>query len=224
MMRTYKHPGVHWLGMAWISLSVTQSWEVYNHSVTLQSGQQFLAHSYKIALLPCKDFATTVTCIYVNVLFKINSSLCSLGLRSQWTPLSSCTLQSLELLHRRRKELAGFGGLSMEIRCEKTYASHKSETSWSNRVEKANTQSQCQSADQNDLPLVKEAALVPPLPLLGQSQDKPFWVSLGIRYRNVGNDRKVDGQGLQPCFTKMEDVCVGQTFIPWKQIQECPYI
>lgn len=101
----------------------------------------------------------------------------------------------------------------MEIRCEKTYASHKCETSWSNRVEKANTQSQCQSADQNDLPLVKEAALVPPLPLLGQSQDKPFWVSLGIRYRNVGNDRKVDDQGLQPCFTKMEDVCVGQTFI-----------
>ena len=60
------------------------------------------------------------------------------------------------------------------------------------------TQSQCQSADQNNLPLVKEAALVPPLPLLGQSQDVPFWVSLGIRHRNVGNDRKVDGQGLQP--------------------------
>jgi len=83
MMTTYKHPGVHWLGMARISLSVTQSWEVYNHYVVLQSGQQFLAPSYKIALLPCKDFSTMVTHIFVKVLFKLNSSLCSLGLCSQ---------------------------------------------------------------------------------------------------------------------------------------------
>ena len=137
MMRTYKHPGVHWLGMAWISLSVTQSWEVYNHSVILQSGKQFLAHSYETALLPCKDFTTIVTHIYVKVLFKINSSLCSLGICSQWSPLSLCTVHSIVLLHRRWKELAGFGGLSMEIKREKTYASHKCETSWSKRAENA---------------------------------------------------------------------------------------
>jgi len=59
------------------------------------------------------------------------------------------------------------------------------------------TQSQCQSADQNTMPLVKEAALIPSLHLRGQSQNVPFWVSLGIRHRNIGNDRKVDAQGLQ---------------------------
>lgn len=53
------------------------------------------------------------------------------------------------------------------------------------------TQSQCKSAEQNNLPLVKEAALDSPLPLLGQNQAEPFWVSLGRRHRNIGNNRKV---------------------------------
>lgn len=57
-----------------------------------------------------------------------------------------------------------------------------------------NTQSQRQSAAQN-LALPKEAALTPPLPLPEQSH--PFWLSLGIRFRNGGNDRKVNGQELQ---------------------------
>lgn len=53
-------------------------------------------------------------------------------------------------------------------------------------------QSQCQPAEQTNVSLVKEAALVPPLPLPGQSQNVPFWVSLGTRHRNTGNDSKVD--------------------------------
>lgn len=58
-----------------------------------------------------------------------------------------------------------------------------------------NTQSQCQSAAQN-LALAKEAALASPLPLPEQSQ--PFWLSPRIRLRNGENDRKVNGQELQP--------------------------
>lgn len=60
-----------------------------------------------------------------------------------------------------------------------------------------NTQSQCHSAAQNLL-LVKEVPLAPPLPLPEQSQDMPLWLSLGIKLRNGGNDRKENGQELHP--------------------------
>lgn len=160
----------------------------------------YTAHSYKTALLPCKDFTTIVNHIYVKVLFKTNSSLCKLGLYSQWSSLSlhcpewSITAQKMErtvclwsIIHGNKmwEDLTQMWDIMKQ------------------QGRECCTQSQCQPADQNKLPLVKEAAPVPPLPLLGQSQDVPFWVRVGTRHRNVGNNRTVDGWGLQPRFTVM---------------------
>lgn len=54
-----------------------------------------------------------------------------------------------------------------------------------------NTQRQCHPAGLNLL-LVKEAAPAPPLALPEQRQDVPSWLTVGIRLRDGGSDRKVN--------------------------------
>lgn len=138
------------------------------------------------------------------MLLKINFSLCSLGICSQWNPLSLCTAHSLVLPYRRWKELGGFGSLSVEMKREKTCASHKRETAQSNRIENAMRRASANQQTKTMRLWSRKQLSFLLCPCLAESG-----CAFLSESRNKAQERrKVDGQGLQPSRTKMDDVCV----------------
>lgn len=136
---------------------------------------------------------------------KRNSSHCSLNICSQRSLLSLCAVQSLLLRHRKWKERAGFGGISIEINTRRsmphTNVRHHEAVEWRmlyteplpisrlNELAFGQGSSSCSSSS----PTQSESGYA----FLGKSRNK------------AQECMKQQEGGLQPPFTKMEGVCVG---------------